>query len=288
MIESADKPQKSVIELEPSTSSTAISRDSKPHPCYPPRITVPDALPSAREGIADAFTLPIGPYRLLVSGSPERASAQLVAHLAKGAQEVIAADSGAQACREAGVVPDMVVGDLDSLTSDTVRWCEDVGVRQQTYPWEKDESDLKLALRAFDDEPVHQPSFLVVTSALGGRLDHLLSTIGALADVPSLAPVLVEDVCLALILDAQVGRRSIDLSCLGCVEYTTVSVIALGGDAHVCEQGLRWDDDDILLASLSDRGLSNYVADPVRARIEVRVGTVLVVIPRETHEESRA
>ncbi len=272
---------------------------AKPHPSYPSRSSVPNALPSASAGVDDALILPAGPYRLLVSGSPERASAQLVAHLAKGAREVIAADAGAQTCRDAGVIPDVVVGDLDSLASEAIVWCRDAGARQQAYPWEKDESDLGLALRMLgqtsrmQDDPTTGSApvltraapgvgtpFLVITSALGGRLDHLLATVGSLACTSHLAPVIVEDGCLALVLDAEVGRSSIELSHLGCVESATVSVIALGEGARICAEGLRWEGDGLFLSALSDRGLSNYIVDPARARIEVLSGTVLVIIPR--------
>ena len=43
--------------------------------------------------------------------------------------------------------PDLLVGDLDSVTPEQIRWSEEVGAEVRKYPVEKDETDLELALQ---------------------------------------------------------------------------------------------------------------------------------------------
>ncbi len=85
---------------------------------------------------------------------------------------VIAADGGLDRLREAGVVPDLLIGDLDSLAGPPPE-----GVELKRSPREKDATDLELALReavARGAEEIH------VFGALGDRFDHALATINYL------------------------------------------------------------------------------------------------------------
>ena len=91
------------------------------------------------------------------------------AHL-EGADLVVAADGGTLALERWGVVPQAIVGDLDSLGLERARAYESRGVVVVPYSPEKDESDLELAIayaiRAKADD-------IVLLGILGGaRFDH--------------------------------------------------------------------------------------------------------------------
>jgi len=91
------------------------------------------------------------------------------AHLAD-AELVVAADGGTLALERWGVVPQAIVGDLDSLGLERARAYEARGVVVLPYSPEKDESDLELAIayvvRAKADD-------IVLLGILGGaRFDH--------------------------------------------------------------------------------------------------------------------
>jgi thiamine pyrophosphokinase len=91
---------------------------------------------------------------------------------------LIAVDGGARHLRAIDILPDMLIGDLDSITEEDRAWCEagDVEIRQ--YPAEKDDTDFELALRfalGRSNGMVH------VYGGLGGRLDHTIANISVLA-----------------------------------------------------------------------------------------------------------
>ena len=87
---------------------------------------------------------------------------------------VLAADSGARHMLRAGVFPDRVYGDMDSLSAGEIGLLEKGGCRFVVSPAEKDDTDggivLKEALdRGFKD--------IRIWGALGGRPDHAYANI---------------------------------------------------------------------------------------------------------------
>src|SRR3989442_200655 len=83
---------------------------------------------------------------------------------------VIAADSGA----ELGGHIDLLVGDLDSISAETLASIEHV----ERHAVDKDASDLELALAA---ALRLEPKRLLVLGSAGGRLDHLFGSLLILA-----------------------------------------------------------------------------------------------------------
>src|SRR5665811_204261 len=65
-----------------------------------------------------------------------------------GADYLIAADGGADIVHAAGGTPDLVVGDMDSISSRGRRALKQDGVEVRVFPCAKDETDLEIALRA--------------------------------------------------------------------------------------------------------------------------------------------
>lgn len=98
------------------------------------------------------------------------------------ADVVVAADGGALYALEMGRVPEVVVGDFDSVTEATLRAKAGAfgnsGMRVVRVPCAKDETDLELAL----DEAVRLGcGEVVLLGALGGRLDHALANLQLLS-----------------------------------------------------------------------------------------------------------
>src|SRR6476646_3351604 len=93
---------------------------------------------------------------------------------------VIAADSGLDAAQAVGLEVALAVGDFDSASPDALARAERAGTRIDRHPAEKDETDLELAL---DAAATLAPERILVLAARGGRLDHELSGLLALASV---------------------------------------------------------------------------------------------------------
>lgn len=218
---------------------------------------------------------------LIVDGSPAVSSSALIGELAAEASYVVAADRGVAACKEAGVVPDIVCGDFDSingsLKEETAHWLRKYEVPIIAFPPDKYVTDLSLALDAVAHEAIRRgaPLSLTVTCASGGRLDHELGVIGLLARrfESGGAVRVVEDDVEARILTA----KSCDLWKLSCQQGRTLSVIALREETIVSETGMKWDLDAYALPLLSDEGVSNVVQDE-HAHIRCEKGVLLAML----------
>ena len=94
------------------------------------------------------------------------------------AAEIICADSGAGYLHAIGLVPDVIIGDMDSIEPGVLRYFTERGSRIIRFPEGKNETDTQLALEhAFGSAPdeIH------VFGAFGTRIDHTLANVSLLA-----------------------------------------------------------------------------------------------------------
>jgi thiamine pyrophosphokinase len=91
--------------------------------------------------------------------------------------EMICADGGALHLYRLGLVPGVIIGDMDSLDSKLKDHFEARGSRFICYPERKDKTDTQLALEyAYS----LKPAMIRIFAATGGRLDHTLANISLL------------------------------------------------------------------------------------------------------------
>lgn len=208
---------------------------------------------------------------LLVCAAPAPGGVELLGRLAASADLVIAVDGGGAVCHEAGVAPDILVGDFDSLDGSLLDEFVSQGVRVVEFPADKDETDLALALSVARREGADR---VTVTAASTGRLDHTLAVAGSLAAAADLQPQLREPELRGWVLSTALRSR-LRLKGVG----ATVSLLAPGWGATVSIRGVRWPLARAELAPLSELGMSNVITDAEGAVIEVHAGTVLVLSP---------
>lgn len=108
---------------------------------------------------------------LVLAGGELHATPALRA-LARGAELVIAADSGLRHARALGVRPQLLVGDLDSVSA--AELARHPALERLTFPRRKDELDLELAIAAATERGARE---LALLGALGGRLDQTLAAL---------------------------------------------------------------------------------------------------------------
>lgn len=217
---------------------------------------------------------------LLVAGSPAPSSSALVSCLSAESDLVLAVDRGADACREAGVVPGAFCGDADTVSADGLAWVRDQARRREgedempirLFPPAKDDTDLSLGFSCARELAAERDEALevTVTCASAGRMDHALAVFGVLTKNADLAPRLVEDEFECRIL-APVGATTWELG-EGALGHH-FSFVALADDTCVSEMGLRWELDHFRVDALRDRGISNVVDAP-DARVTCHEGVL--------------
>lgn len=208
---------------------------------------------------------------LLVAAAPTAGSSELVASLAAESDLVIAVDGGGAVCLEAGVVPDVVLGDFDSLAPELLERLKSQGARIVSFPPKKDATDLELAV---DEARRAGATHVVVSCATSRRLDHTLAVLGVLARASDLRPEIAEPDLGAWVLSPS-GRAHLDLAGCG----ATVSLLALSEPVVVSVTGVDWPLDAHALQPGSTLGVSNVIAGEEGARISVGEGTLLVIAP---------
>ena len=176
---------------------------------------------------------------------------------------VIAADRGYRIALSQGIVPDLVVGDFDSLgevpdVPDLIR----LNVR-------KDETDLEHAAMVGLEKGCTE---FIVYGAVGGKLDH---TLGNIAVAERIALAGGQAVFCGNDSSFTVIRNS---SCkLPARSGGRVSVFPLGGDAvGVSITGLSYEVDDITMKGASTLGCGNEFIGR-ESEISVKWGTLLIV-----------
>jgi thiamine pyrophosphokinase len=183
---------------------------------------------------------------------------------------IIGANGGAARALAWGLLPDLVIGDMDSLPEEARAALVAEGCRFIEHPRAKDETDLELALAHAVQEGARE---IVVLGALGGRLDHALANI-LLLTLPSLAGVQVR---IAEGDQQALVARSEEAVELEGSPGDLVSLVPLGGDAHgVTTRGLAWALNEDTLRFGSSRGVSNEMTSS-KAGVRVGEGLLLVV-----------
>lgn len=170
---------------------------------------------------------------------------------------VIAADSGAGAVLTLGRLPDVLIGDMDSIRTDELRDIVNGGdVEVITQPAQKDYTDTELAVRLARERGATE---IFICGALGGRLDH------ELANVSFLFLGITWGVDIRIIDEAQElvmltpGRQNRIPGSLG----DTVSLISLSeATTGVTTTDLKYPLVGETLPFLSPRGVSNVISGP--------------------------
>lgn len=207
--------------------------------------------------------------RAAIIGNRRLRPSPALRRLLRRADLVICADGGVRAARSLGIVPQVVVGDLDSAGAGSLAWARGRRARLIAHPREKDKTDAQLAVEYALRSGAREIDLLGV---LGGRLDHTLANIGLLvyaAGWGCRARILHERTELFLAAARTTIRgRAGDL----------VSLIPLSATATgVTTRGLKYPLHNDRLRMDATRGISNEMSGPA-AVVKVGRGWLLVVV----------
>ncbi len=177
---------------------------------------------------------------------------------------VIAADAGYHACEAAGVVPDLLLGDLDSIG------VPQVSVPIERLPVEKDDTDTLAAVKL--GMARGYTSFHIYGGTGGKRADHTLANLQTLLYLRRRGARgwLYDDDFLWTAIEDE------SLTVQRTVEWGLFSAFCLGDRAEgVYETGFQYPLEDAVLTPDMPLGVSNHILEP-SAVISVRRGALVV------------
>lgn len=123
--------------------------------------------------------------RVVIAGSGSAIPASRLRRLVDAGDYLIAADGGADALYRAGFTPDVVIGDMDSISPSL--WqrlgSSGAGPRIIRHPKRKDATDSELALH-FALKLSPRAREILMLGVFGDRLDHSLGLVMAVAGLP--------------------------------------------------------------------------------------------------------
>jgi thiamine pyrophosphokinase len=205
---------------------------------------------------------------------------------------VICADGGANHTYRMGIVPEYIIGDLDSIRHEVLMYYKQQGVKI-INDRDQSKTDTELALTF---ALTHNPSQITFFCANGTRTDHFLANIIAMSNIipakcntsdlqmlgkkdwrniPKL--VIIDRYCVMhIVLD------SIELTHM---KGKTVSVLPLEQVKGLTYQGMKWNVEN-LDTQPGWIGVSN-IAVKDTCTISLRSGKILVIIPDSQYQPTK-
>jgi thiamine pyrophosphokinase len=179
---------------------------------------------------------------------------------------LIGVDNGVDVLVRNGFMPDIAIGDFDSMQTDISALGE--GCEIVTLNIEKDKSDLEYAVDYIAEKKDMQDYEMVIVNNLQGRIDHIMSTVYLLEKYP-LAKIVSAEQELFLVN----GRFTKELPLDSCVSLIPISKEVRG----ITTSGFYYYLDNETLYRENSRGVSNKSVENV-VNIAFEEGVVLCTI----------
>lgn len=185
---------------------------------------------------------------------------------------VICADGASKYLKSIDFVPDLLMGDLDSIDQEAKKWMEEKEVPLKKFPAKKDQTDTEIALEYSISK---MPDEIEILGAFGSRMDHTLGNIQLLEGFynPKIAIRLMDEQNEIWLLDKFtkiVGRKD-----------EILSIIPISKEVReVTLKGFEYPLENVRLWRGHTLGISNVIREK-EAEISYREGKLLAVIARD-------
>ncbi len=178
---------------------------------------------------------------------------------------IICADGGANHAIKLDVIPDFVIGDLDSITVTTKKILTDNNHTKIIHDPNQDKTDLQLAIEL---ATTLDPKELIILGAIGDAMDHTLANIFTLDEINQNIPAKIIDEKNELTLVKN------EITITG-EKNSIISVIPLTDTEGLTYENLKWEADNIK-TSFGWFGVRNRMLTTT-AKISLKAGKILVI-----------
>ena len=182
---------------------------------------------------------------------------------------IICLDGGLKHADNAGIMPNVIVGDFDSVDMALVEKYREKGAEVHSFPVRKDFTDMEIGINIAAEKNIGE---LVLLGALGGRTDH------ALGNIFNMQQALNKGIEISIIDENQHIFLLSKEKKFRYKKGMIISLIPITGKVEgVKTANLSYPLNDETLYSGYSRGVSN-IFDEDEAQISISSGILLVIV----------
>lgn len=203
----------------------------------------------------------------LIISSGEIKDYKLLEQIVKENDYIVCADGGVNHLLKIDILPDIVLGDLDSVGKEELKFIKD-NIQIQKYPVMKDETDTELCVDYLLENKIEDITLIGVT---GSRLDHTI------ANIYLLKKIYIKGAKACIINENNTIYYENDEISLKKREGFYLSMIPLTQEgAIVSLDGFLYPLKMEILEFSTTRGISNKIVEEF-GRIKIHKGEVLII-----------
>lgn len=207
---------------------------------------------------------------LILNG--EKVNSTTILKLKDESDFILSADGGTDYCVELGIIPDLVIGDLDSISPKTLDILKKKEVPINVFPIKKDKTDSQLSIEYLMDKGAEE---ITIIGAIGSRIDHTLANILLLKTIKDkgIKGKIVHNNNIIYIIDDELIMDKKNGYFVSIIPIESKGVL-------VSLKGFEYNLSKVKIDFASTLGVSNFVIDE-KGYIKVHEGECLVVVSKD-------
>ena len=174
---------------------------------------------------------------------------------------IIAADGGANFLADRNISPDLIIGDLDSISHKTI---QNIETEKVIAISDQNTTDLEKVLSNTES------SLTIGIGFLGSRIDHELASLSALVKFSHKKIILIGEEDIILLIPPSFSLPSFD--------GMRVSLFPLGS-VKVQSEGLKWSTEGLIMKPANKIGTSNQAIGKV-VKLVPNAPNLLLILPK--------
>lgn len=208
---------------------------------------------------------------LLISGGSV-ADLDILRKIGTEVDFILCADGGTDYCYKAWLTPDMIIGDLDSISHESLNKVKENNIPLKKFPIRKDATDTELSIDYLIDKGFKD---ITLVGATGSRMDHTLGNILLLNKLNEngIKGRLIDKNNMIYLVDDKLKLINKDEFFISVIPISTAGAV-------VTLKGFDYELDKFKIKFSSTQGISNKIVEDI-GYITVHKGTCLVFVSKD-------
>lgn len=185
---------------------------------------------------------------------------------------VICADGGANHLKKLGIIPNTIIGDLDSISIKDLEYYKNLEVEIIKYPTKKDETDTQLAIQYATTLPIKE---IVLLGVIGDRIDHSLGNIYLMEDIvlKGLRVSIINENNIVYLINKEIEIYGLIGEVVSLLPYSDKVT-------GILSEGLEYPLYNKDMIKSNPYGISNVI-NKKRVKISIQSGLLLVILSKD-------